>query len=127
MSERQLQFRVGMVVIISGVCAAVMILQFGEFAAFWRTPLTAIFASSWASATGSPTVRTLLGDLARFAAATRMGSWVMWIVSWRGQPDHQATFRHHSPTPSPPIRRTSFQSLKPFGGYSTSMVRPGMP
>jgi len=40
MSERQLQFRVGMVVIISGVCAAVMILQFGEFAAFWRTPLT---------------------------------------------------------------------------------------
>ena len=27
----------------------------------------------------------------------------MWIVSWRGQPDHQATFRHHSPTPSPPI------------------------
>src|SRR3546814_9778705 len=62
---------------------------------FWRTPLTAMFASSWASATGSPTVRTLLGDLARFAAATRMGSCVIVVVSWRGQPDHQATFRHH--------------------------------
>src|SRR3546814_8444352 len=83
-----------------------------------------MFASSWASATGSPTVRTLLGDLARFAAATRMGSCVIVVVSWRGQPDHQATFRHHSPTPSPPIRSTSFQSLKPAGGNSLSMSRP---
>ena len=40
MSERQLQFRVGVVVILSGVCAAVMILQFGEFGSFWRKPLT---------------------------------------------------------------------------------------
>ena len=33
MTERQLQFRVGLVVIIAGVCAAVMIFQFGEFGA----------------------------------------------------------------------------------------------
>ena len=40
MTERQLQFRVGLVVIIAGVCAAVMIFQFGEFGAFWRKPVT---------------------------------------------------------------------------------------
>ena len=40
MTERQLQFRVGLVVIIAGVCAAVMILQFGDFQAFWRKSLT---------------------------------------------------------------------------------------
>ncbi len=40
MSERQLQFRVGMVVIVSVICAAVMIFQFGEFRSLWRTPVT---------------------------------------------------------------------------------------
>lgn len=40
MTERQLQFRVGLVVVLAGVCAAVMILQFGEFGAFWRKPVT---------------------------------------------------------------------------------------
>jgi len=50
MTERQLQFRVGMVVVIAGVCAAVMILQFGEFGAFWRKPVTV--AVHFSSATG---------------------------------------------------------------------------
>ena len=40
MTERQLQFRVGLMVIISGVCAAVMILQFGEFRSLWQKPVT---------------------------------------------------------------------------------------
>jgi phospholipid/cholesterol/gamma-HCH transport system substrate-binding protein len=40
MTERQLQFRVGLMVIISGVCAAVMILQFGDFRSLWQKPTT---------------------------------------------------------------------------------------
>jgi len=49
MTERQLQFRVGMVVIISGMCAAVMILQFGEFRSFWQKPVTVAIHFSTAS------------------------------------------------------------------------------
>ena len=40
MTERQLQFRVGLFVIVAAVLAAGMIFQFGEFGAFWQRSLT---------------------------------------------------------------------------------------
>jgi len=40
MTERQLQFRVGLFVIVATVLAAAMVFQFGEFGAFWQRSLT---------------------------------------------------------------------------------------
>ena len=40
MTERQLQFRVGLVVIVAAACAAAMVFQFGEFQSLWQRPVT---------------------------------------------------------------------------------------
>ncbi|MDP7277781.1 MAG: MlaD family protein [Planctomycetaceae bacterium] len=56
MTERQLQFRVGIFVIIAAVSAAMMIFQFGEFGAFWQRPITVVvhFSSAPGVQPGGP-------------------------------------------------------------------------
>lgn len=56
MTERQLQFRVGIFVIIAAISAATMIFQFGEFGAFWQRPVTVVvhFSSAPGVQAGGP-------------------------------------------------------------------------
>ena len=70
MTERQLQFRVGLVVVLAGVCAVVMILQFGEFGAFWRKPVTAETLLHAGSSSTFPS--RLGGSSTRTATARRL-------------------------------------------------------